>query len=101
MTQANRVLSTPPTNTSAGETFEHVCSIERPLTGIRHYLNGLMIISETIDEPHGGAINEMVWTMQDKMKELQREYSTLFKLTHPDRERFERDGWPGDEGVEP
>jgi hypothetical protein len=91
MTQANRVLSTPPTNTSAGETFEHVC----------HYLNGLMIISETIDEPHGGAINEMVWTMQDKMKELQREYSTLFKLTHPDRERFERDGWPGDEGVEP
>jgi hypothetical protein len=54
----------------------------------------LPIASETIDEPHGGAINEMVWTMQDKMKELQREYSTLFKLTHPDRERFERDGWP-------
>jgi len=32
--------------------------------------------------------------------ELQRQYSTFFKLTHPARQRFERDGWPRDGRVE-
>jgi hypothetical protein len=86
----------PTTNTSSGDVFSHVCSIERPLAVIRNFLNALAMISETLDEPGASAVNQITWAMMDQVADLNAEHVTLFRLTHPGRERFEREGWPGD-----
>jgi hypothetical protein len=97
MTQADRVLSTPPTNTPiSGDLFRHVGSIELPLAGIRHFLDALALISEAMDEPHAGAVNVIVHAALDHVRDAEGVHQALFRLTHPDRERFERDGWPGE-----
>ena len=88
--------STPPTNTpTSGDAFRYVCSIERPLTSIRNFRNALALITETMDEPAGSAVNQITWAMLDQVAEVDAEFSTLFKLSPPDHERFEREGWRG------
>jgi hypothetical protein len=97
MTQADRVLSTPPTNTpTSGVFFRHACSIERPLTGIRHFLDAIALITEAMEEPQAGAVNVIIHAALDHVRDAEAVHLSLFRLTHPDRERFEREGWPGE-----
>jgi hypothetical protein len=84
--------------TNNNPAFYHVSNIERPLSSIRNYAAGLAMISETMGE-EGLVVQEMSWAITDLVKKIDKEYSALFKLTHPDRERFEREGWP--EGRQP
>lgn len=72
----------------------HVCNLERPLEAIRNFGNSLALISEALDEPGASAVNQITWALLDQLGQIDAEYSTLFRLTHPDRERFEREGWP-------
>jgi hypothetical protein len=73
-------------------------NLEPPLTNIRRFLDALALISETLDEPGGSAVNVIVHAAIDHAAEVESEYVSLFRLTHPDRERFEREGWPGERG---
>jgi hypothetical protein len=75
--------------------FYHVSNIERPLSSIRNYAAGLAMISETMGE-EGLVVQEMSWAITDLVKKIEEDYSALFKLTHPNRDRFEREGWPED-----
>ena len=50
-----------------------------------------------MEEPHAGAVNVIVHAALDHVREAEAVQETLFRLTHPDRERFEREGWPGEE----
>jgi len=81
--------------TTSDDAYRHVCRIERPLTHIRNFLDALALITETIEEPAASAVNVIVRAALDHVAEVDAEYATLFRLTHPDRERFEREGWPG------
>ena len=83
-----------PKPAASGGAFHHVCSIERPLTGTRHFLDALRLISEKTEEPAGSTVNQICWTMVAQVEEVQAKYSTLFRLTHPRRERLEQEGWP-------
>jgi hypothetical protein len=74
--------------------FGHVCKIEHPLGAVRRLSDALALISETIEEPHASAIDEIVHTMLGHISELDELHSALFRLHHPNREQFEIDGWP-------
>ena len=76
------------------DTFHHVCNIERPIMLIRHLLGALNLIVDTLDECEGSAVYAVVSAALDHVAQIDAEYATLFRLTHPDRERFEREGWP-------
>jgi hypothetical protein len=76
------------------ETFGPVTALERPLHATRCLADALALITDTIEEPAASAINEIVHTMLDHISELDELHETLFRLHHPDRARFEREGWP-------
>jgi hypothetical protein len=76
--------------------FGHVCNIEHPLGAAQRLADALALITETIDEPEASAMNEIVHMVQAHLREIDKEYSCLFRLHHPNREQFERDGWPND-----
>ena len=40
-------------------------------------------------------MNAIIHTLLGHIGDLDGVYSTLFRLHHPSRERFEREGWPG------
>jgi IS5 family transposase len=46
--------------TTSDEMRPHVNSIDRPLTGIRHFLDAIALISETMEEPAASAVNVIV-----------------------------------------
>ena len=81
--------------TTSDEMRPHVNSLERPLTAIGHFLDAIALITEAMEKPHAGAVN--VHAALDHVREAEAVHLSLFRLTHPDRERFEREGWPGDE----
>jgi len=93
----------PPKPAASGGAFHHVCNIERPLTGIRHFLDALLLISKNTEEPAGSAVNQICWTMVPQVEEVQAKYSTLFRLTHPRRERLSmKDGrWRQNNALDP
>jgi hypothetical protein len=76
------------------DAFGHVCKIESPLGSAQHLVDALALITETIDEPGASAMNEIIHTVRANLREIDKEHSHLFRLHHPNREQFERDGWP-------
>jgi hypothetical protein len=82
--------------TTAEEIRPHVTSLEQPLTRARHFLDAIALITEAMEEPHAGAVNIIVHTALEHVTEADDAYAALFKLSHPDRERFDREGWPGE-----
>jgi hypothetical protein len=52
----------------------------------------LALITETIEEPGASAMNEIIQAMLERVEEIDKEYAFLFRLHHPSREQFERDG---------
>jgi len=78
---------------TATTAFNHVTNIERPLGRICNCAAGLAIIRETLDG-EGKVVQEMSWAIIEQVKKIEEQYSILFRLTHPDRERFEQEGWP-------
>ena len=83
--------------TTSDDVRSHVNSIEPALTHIRHFLDAIALITEAMEEPHAGAVNVIVHAALDHVREAEAVHETLFRLTHPERERFEREGWPGEE----
>jgi hypothetical protein len=80
----------------ADATYSHVNKLEGPLGSIRRLVDAVALITETIEEPGASAINEIVWTMKDHISELDEIHKVLFRLHHPNREQFDREGWPTD-----
>jgi len=76
--------------------FAHVGSIERPLCSIRNLATALALMSEALDEPGTSAVQQVTVALLDHVTKIEEEHSSLFRLTHPDRERFEREGWPSE-----
>jgi hypothetical protein len=74
--------------------FARVCKIEHPLGATKRLADALALITETIDEPEASAMNEIVHTMLRHLADIDTEYSFLFRLHHPNRDHFEKQGWP-------
>jgi hypothetical protein len=77
---------------NASDAFQHVTNLERPLLLLRGLLGALLMLD--INGPEGRAIYAIASAAMDNVADMDIEHSLLFRLAHPDRERFERDGWP-------
>jgi hypothetical protein len=92
-------MSQPDSQIMKDTTFHHVCNLERPLAAARNFATGIALISETLDERGASSVQQISAAMIDAVAKIEAEYSTLFQLTHPDRDRFEREGWPTDKAA--
>jgi hypothetical protein len=112
MTKATRVHSTPPTNTSkTGDTqsatkppespreaFDQACGMEKPWRVSETLRGALCRIAQTLNDGNGADIvYELALTIQARMQKLDNTHEYFFRLHHPDRERFEHEGWPSSE----
>ena len=50
-------------------------------------------ISEVMEEPHACAVNTIVHAALNHVRDAEAQRTALFRLAHPDRERFDREGW--------
>ena len=96
MAQADRICTT-----SEKDAFGRACSMERPLEGIRNFALALDRIAQTLDDDNTAAIvQEFGLTIQARVEELDDIHGYFFRLHHPDRDRFEREGWPSEQATE-
>jgi hypothetical protein len=72
--------------------FRHACGMEDPLEAIRNFASALCKIAGTLEG--GDIVYELALTIQARVQELDDIHGYFFRLYHPDRERFEREGWP-------
>ena len=80
--------------------FRAVCDMEKPLGESRRLLGALNIIAcNSEDEQQSGAIYSIVRTIEHHLAEAEEKRGGLFRLFHPNRAEFERDGWPADEAT--
>ena len=79
---------------AADEAFRRACDMEKPIVGIRNFTSILAMIAETMDQDHGVVVQELAWTIRDQLAEVEKIHGFFFRLHHPNREQFEREGWP-------
>jgi hypothetical protein len=77
------------------------CDMEDPLQRIRNFTAALARLAPTIDD--GGAaaiIQECTLAITESLEPLDESHGYFFELHHPERERFEREGWPAEQAEE-
>jgi hypothetical protein len=85
-----------PTTVNRSEAFNIACKMERPLVGIRTYASALARVAETLDDDDGVIVQRLAVSIREHAEEMDNIHEYFFRLNHPDRERFEREGWPSD-----
>lgn len=96
MVQADR-NATQRGLTSEEPQFGLVVQMEDLILAIQNYATALSLIGETMEEREGMATCQLARDILSNLEELEEKRCELFKRHHPDRQRFEREGWPGEE----
>jgi hypothetical protein len=82
------------------DAYSHACAMEKPLERIRQFTAGLARLAPTIDDGQAAAIvRELTVAIEESLDELDGSHEFFFRLHHPDRERFEREGWPTEQAT--
>jgi len=90
--------TTKPHESPREEAFDQVCRMEDPLRIIRNFAGALDRIARTLSDDNAALIvQEIALAIQARVEELDSIHEYFRRLHHPDRERFERDGWPSSE----
>ena len=77
--------------------FGIVGDMEDDLAAAASFANAIELITDTIDDSDAGEpIQRLAWEIKNRVALAEEKRGKLFHLTHPDRERFEREGRPGD-----
>lgn len=76
------------------EAFRNVGDMETPLATIRDLVVGLSLIAEALSDDEASAIQRIAWLAKDQCDAVEDLRGNLFRLTHPQREHFEQEGWP-------
>lgn len=77
--------------------FRQVSDMETPLATAVDLLAGIAFIAETIEDDASSAVQRIAWLASAASKQAEAIRGELFRLTHPRRDHFEKEGWPGDE----
>ena len=77
--------------------FDLVSGMERPVDEARVFALALAAIAETIDTDDGSIVQLLAWSIMDRCKRIEESRGELFHLTHPNRDHFEKVGWPSSE----
>lgn len=76
--------------------FENVCSMEDDIASVENFADAIAIMSESIDgEPMALSIQRLAWEIKRRIRGVEARRGKLFHMTHPRRQHFEREGWPG------
>jgi hypothetical protein len=90
-----RAQDAPPTPPAP---FDQACAMEQPLERIRNFTAAIARLAPTIDdEQAAGIIQALTLEIAQSLDELDNIHGYFFHLHHPDRERFEREGWPSEQ----
>jgi hypothetical protein len=79
--------------------FEIVTSMENGLEEASVLAHGVSILAaDSIhdDEKLGAVFSRLAWQIADHCKAVEERRGELFKLLHPNRDHFEKEGWPGE-----
>ena len=76
--------------------FRQVCDMEDHLATIDDLLLGILYMSAELDNDQGKIISRLAGICQEKYKKAEELRCELFRLTHPNRQHFEKEGWPAD-----
>jgi hypothetical protein len=63
--------------------FLHATNMEDPLTSIHNLVSALSLISETMENPFGHVVLELVRNIGDAAEQLDKEHCYFFHLHHP------------------
>ncbi|MEP9372569.1 hypothetical protein [Mesorhizobium sp. KR1-2] len=94
MPAADIDLNTVSANPYEAGPFRQVSYMESPLAAVGDLLKGLALIAETMDDDHSGVVQRMAWLAIDQCNVAEKLRGELFRLTHPRRDYFEKEGWP-------
>lgn len=74
--------------------FRQVSDMENPLATAMDLIAGIVFITEALDLDEARPIQRIAWLASSAVKEDEGLRGELFKLTHPRRDHFEKEGWP-------
>ena len=77
--------------------FAFVTDMEDDVTAVEQFATALAFIAETLDEAEGAVVQRLALTIKARAKSIEVRRGYLFQLLHPNRDHFEKAGWPGDE----
>jgi hypothetical protein len=63
----------------------------------QHLARAVELLAVAIDDEDAGVFSEIGYVIGNHCKEIEGKRKQLFRLLHPARDHFEREGWPGDE----
>jgi hypothetical protein len=86
-----------PTTANA---FDQACSMEKPLERIRQFTAALARLAITMEDGQAASIvQELTLAIEECLDEVDGSHGFFFHLHHPNRERFEREGWPSEQAA--
>lgn len=85
---------------TASDPFDLVGDLEDHIGAVDDLLHALMMLAETLDDDNRSAVWRVAFIAQKEMEAIGELHKKLFRLLHPDRLRYEREGWPCDGGVQ-
>jgi hypothetical protein len=89
-----------PEGPARSEAFNKACGMEDPLRVIRNFAGALERVAQTLSDDIGAEIvQEISMTILARVDELDEIHSFFGRLHSPNRERFEREGWPSEQAV--
>lgn len=75
------------------EFFDLIGNMEEPLAIISDLTEAIAMIAETIED-EGRPVQRLAWMAKEQMLKAEKLRGDLFRLTHPNRDHFEREEWP-------
>ena len=81
------------------DAFSHACDMEDPLVGIENFAGALGRVAQTLADGDGVIVLHLAQSIRTLVQELEKTHEYFFRLHHPDRGRFEREGWPTEQAA--
>lgn len=81
----------------APEVFHSVRAMEDPIQTADDLLSGILLIAEKLEGDESTVICRLGDLALRALATVEQERGRLFRLSHADRARFEREGWPGEQ----
>ena|SRR5437762_5622318 len=93
------MTTTTPKSATPADPWTLVCHMEQPLqvlTDLARFLHLISIADGQFEQPDALALQRLAALVDEYTEEASELRGELFRLLHPDRAKFEREGWPGD-----
>lgn len=78
------------------DSFDAVGNMEKPLAVAKDLVVALAMVAETMSNAEGSVVQRLAWLAGENIAAAEALRCDLFRLTHPRRDEFEKEGWPGD-----